>query len=93
MLMFRVPGTCTIAENWSLVNLRQLLAHGNITKEEGKRMLRSAVRLICKTTLEDNVQRIFVKMTIMDAMFFPGIAEMFPKIKLIFNTRCKILAN
>ncbi len=87
-MIYRVPGTRAITECWSIHNLYDLLCRSHVTGEEYRRLLRSALRLHCNNSHpEEQIERVFMKMTIMNAPQFKDIAELFPQFKFIFNTR------
>ncbi len=83
----RVPGTRAIPESWAIHNLYDLLCRGHLTTDEYRRLLRDALRLHCKFSPEEQVERVFMKMTIMNAPQFQDLGELFPQFKFIFNTR------
>ncbi len=76
-----------MSEPWAMCNIHNLRARGKITPEESKRLIRSAIRLHCKVEPGSGVQRIFMKMTPMNAPQFGDFGELFPKIHFFFNTR------
>ena len=60
---------------------------GLITVPECRMMVQSALRLLCKVAEGEKVDTFFFKMTLQDDPLFPDIAEIFPQMKLFFNTR------
>ncbi len=64
-----------------------LRAQGLVSPQESRKLLQSALRLHCKTSPEEHVERIFIKMTIMNGPQFQDLGELFPRFKFFFNTR------
>ncbi len=86
-ILNRIPNTRSMSENWATCNLHDLMCADQLTLDEYRRLLKSAIRLHCKVEPGSGVERIFIKLTTMNAPMFGDIAKMFPEIKLIFNTR------
>ncbi len=82
-----VPGTRSMSEPWAMCNVHELMCRKEITAEENKQLLRSAVRLHCKISPGENVERIVLKMCTLNAAQFADLATMFPNINFFLNTR------
>ena len=83
----KVPNTRVMSENWTTMNIHELTTSGKVSRDVSRRLLRSAVRLHCKISPDEKIERIFMKMTILNAPQFEDFAKLFPQIHYIFNTR------
>ncbi len=86
-MMNKVPGTRTLGEPIATLNTDELLLRGEINKDESLRLLKSGIRLLFKLEPNSEVQRFFVKPNGRNAPQLPDIAQLFPQIKMVFNTR------
>ncbi len=83
----RVPGVRAYSELWATGNIHELRCTGNITPEESRRLLKSAIRLQCKLEPNSGVERIFLKMTVLHAPQMLDFHALFPQFIYFFNTR------
>ncbi len=86
-VLARIPGVRSMSEPWATCNIHELRGSGQITPDESRRLLRSALRLHCKVEPGSGVERIFIKTTVDNAPQFADIGEMFPDFQYFFNTR------
>ncbi len=86
-MLNKVPGTRALAENWATCRLTSLRHKGIITPEESRRLLKSGIRLHCKISPGESVERVFLKFTTYNGPLSKELHSMFPQIALIFNTR------
>ena len=76
-----------ISEPWCFSHINGHFNRKSISVAEYKRLLRSMVRVLCCKRDRDNVDHIFIKMTIFGSVAFPFLKEMFPEARFIFITR------
>ena len=86
-MIARTPKTHTMSEPWSLVHIHGHFNQRLISMAEYKRLLRNVVRLLCKPSMKQEVEHIFIKTTMLMSPAFPMLKDMFPKATFIFNTR------
>ena len=86
-IMSKIPKTRSISEPWVLVHIHRHFRCGLISMPEYKRLARSAVRLLCKRGVSQDIERIFIKTQTHNSPIFPTLKELFPNAKFIFNTR------
>ncbi len=86
-MLNKVPGTRALAENWATCRIAYLKYKGIITPDECRRLLKSGIRLHCKISPGEFVERVFFKFTIYNAPLCQELKSIFPEISLIFNTR------
>ncbi len=86
-ILHRVPSTRAISESKAMVNVNNLRTRGLVTPEESRKLLQSAMRLHCKVSPGEHVERIFMKMTIMHSQQFRDLGDLFPHFKFFFSTR------
>ena len=86
-IMSRIPKTRSMSEPWAFVHIHRHFRCGLISMVEYKRLVRSAVRLLCKQEQTREVEHIFMKTTTTNSPIFPTLKELFPNAKFVFNTR------
>ena len=86
-IMSKIPKTRSMSEPWALVHIHRHFRCGLISMPEYKRLARSAVRLLCKRGVSQDIKHIFMKNTNQHSPMFPTLKELFPNAKFIFNTR------
>ena len=86
-IMSKIPKTRSMSEPWALVHIHRHFRYGLFSMAEFKRLARSAVRLLCKRGVSQDIEHIFMKTTTTNAPIFPTLKELFQKAKFIFNTR------
>ncbi len=86
-MMNKVPGTRTLGEPIATLNINDLRLLGKIKKDESLRLLKSGIRLMFKTEPDSKVERFFLKMSSQTSLQINDIAQLFPQIKMVFNTR------
>ncbi len=86
-LFNKVPNTRAMSEPNATCDIHGLRGSGKITPEESVRLLRSALRLLCKVEPGTDIERIFIKMAIDNAPQLGDIAILFPNFAYLFNTR------
>ncbi len=86
-IMSRVPKVRSMSEPFATISIHHAFKTGQISQEENKRLLVSAIRLHCKVETGAEVDRIFMKMSISNAPQFEIVAKAFPEILMILNTR------
>ncbi len=89
-MLSRVPGTRALGENWATCRVATLRYRNKITSEESKRLLRSGIRLHCKISPGEHVERVFFKLTVFNGAQFKDLKEIFPDFCYIFNARLPI---
>lgn len=87
-MLSKVPKVKVLAEPFSLTYLHELMNNEMITKEENERLLRSAVRILCKLDKAEQVEHIIIKLTPLNAPQCKIMHQIFDKnFELVFNTR------
>ena len=86
-IMSKIPKTRSMSEPWVLVHIHRHFCCGLFSMAEYKRLARSAVRLLCKRGVSQDIEHIFMKNTNQHSPMFPTLKELFPNAKFIFNTR------
>ena len=89
--MSKIPKTRCLSEPYALVNIHRHFRCGLFSMAEYKRLARSAVRLLCKREVSQDIEHIFMKTpgggNVGNSPIFPILKELFPNANFIFNTR------
>lgn len=83
----KIPGTRVLSQPFAASHLLSLFVEGKITQKEYLGLLKSFLMDLCHVDESDNVDRIFVKLLPPYSNMMSDIHDIFPQIKLLFNTR------
>lgn len=86
-MFHRVPRVRAISKVWSTGNIHQLRGAGQITPDDSRKLLKSAIRLQCKIEPNVGVDKIFMNVTAFQAPQLGDIQTLFPNFVFFFNTR------
>lgn len=82
-----VPKLRAQSEPWSFVHVQGMYIRREIPHAEYLRLIRSCMRLQCKPEHREGNEYLMIKFNCFAAAQLPILHKMFPKIKLMFNTR------
>lgn len=91
-MMSRVSGVLTMSEPWALNYVNSLFNENRIDSSENRRLVRSVIRLQCKSdgnggNGDGDSGHVFMKVLATVAAQAPIISDLFPEVLLVFNTR------
>ncbi len=86
-MMHRVPNTRSMSEPLAMLRLAERYNKGYYDWKTYTKLIQSCMRITCKVEPGSNIKRIVLKMNPSTAPQLEMLHEMFPKFKIIFNTR------
>ncbi len=88
-LFNRVPSVRSMSEPFALLDIHHMYRTGRIGREENARLVRSAMRLLCRTADADGgaTSVVLVKLPAFCSPQAEIIADQMPEARLFFNTR------